>query len=216
MQTGWNRDGARGIVPLLNEAQNILLQNESEQMLYYDPTTGEFPTLNTVHGTFQYNAPTNIWRVGMILLAYPLNNLYNTYPLSNYGLRDNLQFPIRDVHFAGRRYIHFQQARCKDKNQGTPATIQFTVDPGKQTDLFRIAGYRVPIQITSESVQPEIPDRFHTSHLLPATVKLIEGFQTNNIAESRLWIEQNIQPDFWKQQNEGQQGRSGHTHRRGF
>jgi len=215
-QTGWSRDGAKGIVPILNEAQNIILQNESEQMLYYDPLTGELPLLNTTAGTFLYSAPANVWRVGMVLLAYPLSNPYDTYPLSNYGMQDNLQFPIQDVHIGGRKYIRFQQARTKDQNQNTPAQIQFTVDPGTQTGIFKLAAYRKPIQITSESVQPEVPDRFHTSHLLPATVKLIEGFQTNNIAEARIWIEKEIKIGFWKEQNEGQQSRSGHVHRRGF
>jgi len=216
MQTGWNRDGVRGILPILNEVNTILCQVKAEQFLYFDPTTGSLPILHTTAGVYSYNFPSNIWCVGEIVIQYPLQNFYDLYPLSNYGFKQNLIEPIEDIWIGGRRYLRFKQVRTWEKSGSNPAKILFTVDPGLTSDIFAYAGYTLPTPITSENIQVGVPDRFHLSHVMPAILKMIEGYQTNTVSEAREYIIQRIRPQIIEEMNKGPQGGSGHVRRRGF
>ncbi len=216
LQAQWDRNGSRGILPLLSEAQEILLTNESDQTTAIDETTGDLPLLATVAGLYAYTLPSNIWRCGGICVATPLVNNYGLSWLSSYGYDNNLQYPIQDFYFAGRKYQRVQQIRTFDKTPSSAAKVVFTVDPGTSSSLFHYIGHKLPTPLLSETIQPSIPERFHMSHLLPATLKLIEGMQTGEIVACREYIEQKLKPDFWSQQSKGEQGYSGHTTRRGF
>lgn len=216
LQAQWDRNGTRGILPLLSEAQEILLTNESDQSTAVDEATGDLPCLATVANTFAYTLPSTIWRCGGICIATPILNDYGVYWLTNYGFDNNLQYPIQYFYFAGRKYLRFQQVRQFDKTPASNTKVVFTIDPGTADTLFHYIGYKLPTPILSETIQPSIPERFHMSHLIPATLKLIEGMQTGEIIACREYIEQKLKPDFWSQQCKGEQGYSGHTARRGF
>lgn len=214
---GWNRDGARGILPLYNEAQNLLMQQESEQTIQVDPTTGDLPLLTTVGApTYSYTVPLTIWRVSKILIATPVQNDYDLYILTNYGFDINLQYPIEYFYFAGRKYLRFQQVRTFDKVGTNACRIVFTVDPGAASDIFRYVAHELPTQITSEAIQATIPDRLHQSYLNAATLELISAFQTGNHIKARQYIEHELKPQMWQHMNEGEQGSSGHIARKEF
>ena len=216
LQTGWNRDGERGILPLYNEACNILLQEESEQTVKLTDSTGDIPTFDTRDTVYKYNLPADIWHVSRILIATPIDNNYDLYVLTNYGFEENLQKPIDFEYFAGRKYLRFQQCRTFDRTPSSACYVVFTVNPGATTNTFCYIGYKLPTQITTERIQTAIPDRLHLSHLLPATILLIEAFQTGKFVEAREYIENKIKPDMWAKMNAGEQGMSGHVTRRGF
>jgi hypothetical protein len=216
MQTGWNRDGVRGILPIVREVNDILCQVQAEQFLYFDPATGDLPILTTIDSVYSYNLPSDIWSVGDIVIKYPLQDFYDLYPLSNYGFKENLAIPVEDTWIGGKRYLRFKQIRTWEKSGNNPARILFTVNPGDTSDIFCYTGYKLPTPITSENIPIGIPDRFHTSHFLPAVIKMIEGFQTNTLSEAREYIGQRIRPQIWEEMNKGPQGQSGHVKRRGF
>lgn len=216
MQSGWNRDGVRGILPIVREVNDILCMIKAEQFMYFDPASGDLPLLPTNSGVYSYNFPSNIWCIGELVIRYPLQNYYDLYPLSNYGFKENLSVPVEDVWFGGKRYLKFKQIRTWEKSGSNPARILFTVDPGATTDVFAYCGYQLPTPVTSENVDIGIPDRFHLSHFVPAVLKMIEGFQTNTVSEAREYIGQRIRPQVWEEMNKGPQGQSGHVKRRGF
>ena len=209
---GWDREGSRGVLPLLNEAQNMLWQNESEQAIYF--VDGELPALTIVDGQRSYNLPSNIWRVTDIVTPISYNNGITSPIIGEYDIQYAFDKSIEYIQISGRKYLRFKQVRSYDKTGSNPARVEFGVDLDAGDDLYRYIGLAYPTQLTSEKIQPTIPDRYHFSHLLPATKKLIEAFQNGNQIEARQYIEEVIIPDFWNRMNEGTQGRSRDAGRR--
>lgn len=216
LQTQYNRDGARGILPFLTEAQNLLCMVEAEQFVAMDETTGDLPVIATTANKYAFNFPSNIWRVTDIVVPEPVAVEYDRAFLLNYGFADALQYPVPQIKFGGRLYQKFAQVRCVDKLGSTPAKVVFTVQPGDSTDMFHYIGYRLPTPITSERIAPAIPEQYHMSHWIPATVKLIEAQETGKLIEAREYVYNTLRPNMQKEMNKGEQGWSGHVQRRGF
>lgn len=214
MQTRYNRDGTHGILPFLNEAQNLLCMVEADQFVYVDTSIGDLPYLTTVSGQYAYDLPGNVWRVNAVVVAMPVAVEYDRAFLTNYGYADSLQVPVSEIFWGGRKYQEFHQVRSQDKKGSTPCKLIFTVDPGDQTGLFQYIAYTYPTQITSMRVAPAIPDQYHMSHWAPATVKLIEAQDRGSVVEAREYVYKEIRSSMWREMNRGEQGYSGHVARR--
>jgi hypothetical protein len=202
---GWDRDGQHGVLPFYNEANNILLQNENEEMVKVDNATGLLPLLTTLAGQFKYSLPSGVWRIDSILVLIPTESTYGINPLSTFQLDDR---PVKYVKWAGHKFLQFQAVRCYDEDT-LNAGILFQLDPGDSTDFFYYYGYVKPNQITAETIQSQIPGRYHMSHLIPATIKLLEGIQNGTMMQARQEINTLIKPDFWNEMNKGGKQRSG-------
>ena len=204
---GWDRSGQHGVLEFYGEANNILLQNPCEEMVKVDNSTGMLPLLTTLDTQFKYSLPSGIWRIEAIMIALPMDFNYGVNPLKNFNVEDK---PIEFKVWAGRKYMVFSMVKCYDRgtmNEG----ILFQVNPGATTDTYYYLGYVQPTSITSENVQTQIPSRYHFSHLIPATVKLMEGFQNGTLMQARNEIEELIKPSFWNEMNKGGKGRSGYV-----
>lgn len=203
--SGWNRDGEHGVLRYLNSAHDILMSMESQQTLIFDPLTGKLPPLNTTAGVFSYTMPTDVWRVSGILVEVTNPNL----TLIDYGTITSL---IRTSYknsekIGGVQYAKIPYIRSWDRvNDLTLARVMFTKDPLDQTDFYYRQSYKCPVQILSESIQPEVPAPWDFDMLLPAAAKLIEGVQNGNYDEARRIVRHEIKKELWKVLDSGDQG----------
>ena len=185
---GWSSDGPHGVLHYLDQAQAILMAQESLQNIAYDETTGELPTLVTEAGQRVYELPDNIWRCGGVLL--PCDAI------------DGL--PGREDWISGVRYWSVRRVRTRDwLSHRQPATVTFAFDPeGRE---FMLRAYRRPKELTSVRIDHIIPPPNDVLYLLPAAGQLIEGVQNGNVFEARQYVERELKPKFWAQMNKGEQ-----------
>jgi hypothetical protein len=182
---------------------------EAQQTTIFDTTTGKLPPLNTTAGTFLYTMLDNVWRVSSILVeidplyGYPFASQYD-YGMDRLSGRSSYK---NSLVIGGIQYSKVPFIRTKDRiNPTTPATIMFTKDPETKTDFYQRLSYKTPVQILSESIQPEISSPLDVQVLLPAASKLIEGAQKFNIFDAYLYIEKELKPKLWKELDSGDQG----------
>ncbi|GAG19887.1 unnamed protein product, partial [marine sediment metagenome] len=133
---GWNREGPRGTRALLNEAQKILLEQEAEQNLLFNPLTGDLPFLETTAGLFVYNIPA----VGGVLPYW----LIKAIVVDEGATLSGEHWHFEDFYFANQLYHKVLNTRAltEGSSPNLLASIAFIKeDPGTTTDVFRIAGY---------------------------------------------------------------------------
>lgn len=201
---GMNRDGEHGVLRYLNQAHEILMTQEAEQNLVFDPSTGKLPPLNTVAGTFNYVMPDTVWRVSAVLVE---SSVY-TYPASDYSMRHTPQtsYP-NSVVIGGITYTRIPYCRSWDYvNANALAHVMFTLDPETKNDYYFRQSYRRPAQILSESIQVDIQPPWDFSTLLPAAAKLIEGVLNGDYVDARQYVETVLKTELWKQLDSGDQG----------
>lgn len=213
---GWTRDGVKGVLPLLNEAQNLLCQNESAQNVYYDAATGNLPALTTAAGTFEYSLPSNIWRCSQIVLKADIRYDYDRLYRRHYALDFRDYQPPEQVFYNGVPYIRYPYVRTVDrKSSAAPVKVRFFEDdPGTHTDWYRWIGYVMPTQIETESIQPTIAEKFHLSHLMRATLLLIKAFEFGDWENAMSVIRNELAPEIAAEDYRGEQGMSGFVDRR--
>ena len=195
---GWSSDGPHGVLHYLDQAQTILMAQESPQNLAYDEVTGALPTLDATPGVRVYTLPDNIWRCADVMV-------YN----GTGGL------PGREVYVSGVPYWSVTLLRSRDwLSHKQPATVTFAFDPGART--FTLRAYRRPKELTSVRIDHIVPPPNDVLYLLPAAGQLIDGVQNGNTFEARQYIEQELKPKFWAQMRKGQQSINTEPVDRGF
>lgn len=206
---GWNRDGDHGVLRYLNSAHEILMSQGLQQNTIFDLSTGKLPYLQTTQGVYTYIMPDNVWRVKNILIYVDRLRGYPGTPWNNYqtGLL-TARLNYRDgLIIGGIQYSKVPFIRTTDRNgPNNLARVMFTQDPETKTDLYQVLSYRVPIQILSESIQPDIPTPWDYELLLAATAKLIEGVQNGNYDEARRFVRLEMRPLLAKELGDGDQG----------
>jgi len=204
----WNRVGEQGILPILNEAQNILMQQEADQALKYDSVTGDVPVLNTVAGQFEYDMPADVWRVTAIMTLVPFHNDL-TLPYSyEYGIETDTKRPYEEFYFNGKKYMRLLYCRTVDASYGVPCKVRFLLDPGTSQGAYQYRGYIRPRQLTSEAIPLSLPEKFHFTHLLPATMKMIEAIQFGDWAGASEWVRGRYAKEIQEEMGRGEQGES--------
>lgn len=214
---GWNQTGPRGILFYLNQAHKILLQVPAAQRLYFEPSTGKMPFLTTTAGTFNYTLPSNCWRLDKVLVECGVaGSLLDNLQGNDYGARFSQKIKMDYINVSGANYYNIPQIRSKPKDDYNLATVTFTEDPGDTSSVYNLYYYRMPVELSSDSIPHEIEPPWDILCLLPATVKLIEGIQHGNYLEARVEILKTIRPLYWKQMGEGGQGQCFDSEDRGF
>jgi len=213
---GWNRIGTQGILPILNEAQNILLQNETAQNAAYDNATGLFPSFDTEKEKYEYDMPKTIWRVGQILLVSPVSSDLNLDLNPEYGMESNIQLETENVFYNGRKYVRFPFVSTRDRTHDDACKVRFFTDPGDTEGIFLYRGYQLPTQLTSENIQLQIPEKYHMSVVMPAVQSLIDAFETGTWIDATTYIEEKLRPKLIEEMNMGEQGISHYITRREF
>lgn len=200
---GWNISGTRGILPMLNAVQNLMLEEETEQTVSYDSSTGKFPSFDTQSGVYEYDIPS-VWRLSDVLIKY--EDSYNYNLKTHYGDYSEDDPRLQMVTYQSKRYLRIKDCRTIDKTIEDSAKIIFSNDPGDTSDYFFYRGYAPPNQITSVSIQLRIPEKYHLPYVVPATIKFIEAFQSGGWAEAVDIIMEKYVLPVRLQMNQGFQG----------
>ena len=146
---GWNRTGKKGLLEVLNQAQDILYKQEMSQTIAYR-SDGTFPYIATTDETYEYtlNQATtglsvDIWKVDQVLVKPPYsNNLMATIRVE-YGLTPNLRQPVKPMEFNGIEYFRFFQVSTENAKRGGHPLLRFTTNPGGSTQDFYLLSYKM-------------------------------------------------------------------------
>ncbi len=209
---GWNREGPRGTRALFNEAHKTLLEQEAEQNMLFDATTGDLPFLTTNAGQFVYNVPP----VGGVHPYW----LIKAVVVDAESALSGENWHYEDYYFANNRYLRVVNIRtlAEGSSPNVLASVAFIKeDPGATTNVFRIAGYRQPVEILSDNIQHEMPGSTDIEYLYPAAVMLIRSINDDKkLEESRLYIEQVLKPKVFQALDSGEQGNGDYVIKRPF
>jgi hypothetical protein len=203
---GWTREGIRGTRALLNEAHKLLKMRQSEQNVVYDSATGDLPYLTTTAGIFRYSLGATIWLPQEILVDDPAS------------LDFTLGWITETVKHAGKTYYRLRNIRSAPWSQSANAWVQFTgCDPGTTIAVYRTRCYGKPAEITSDSVQHDMPGDTDVKFLLPATVMLCQALSNHEkFLDARRYIIEVLAPQCWAEENAGEQGVSAFTESRPY
>jgi hypothetical protein len=129
----------------------MLLQQQCEQNIVWDDSLGNLPFIVTTAGVYKYLCPTTVWRVGAVVLDYETTLDYGT--LIDQDLR------LDDIIVGGITYRRLRNLRTKDWDRREAAWVMFHgYDPGATTTTYRRLAYKRAAEITSDSVQHEMPN----------------------------------------------------------
>lgn len=172
---GWNVDGPRGILPILNEVQNLMLEEQTAQTVIYDSSTGIFPTFDTTDGQFEYEID-DVWRITDVLIKYENSTNYNLRTWYGDYSEDDIRNQV--VEYQSKKYLRVKDCQTRESTISEPAKIIFANDPGDTADYFLYRGYYRPNQLISVSVQMTIPEKYHLIYVVPAVIEFIKCWQT--------------------------------------
>ena len=200
---GWNVDGVKGILPILTEFQNMVLQTPTEQTTVFG-NDGMLPAFDTQNEVYTYTFE-DIWRITKILVSdNDYIDFYYEYYGNNYPFNDNRFRQIE--YYNNNKYVAITDVSSVDRKAGNPVSVTFSKNPGNTSGLFRYRGYSIPRQIKSVNVPLTIPDRFHLSHVVPGVAMLIKAFENGAWKDAVDHITEVIAPDIRESENEGAQG----------
>jgi len=211
LETGWNREGSKGTRSLLNEAHRLLMHQECEQNIIWDESTGNLPYLVTSNKTYRYNMPDTVWRVKAILVD-------ETSDIDSSLLHTNTDWKFEDYLIGGMTFKRIRNVRSRDYTRGANAWVQFIgVNPGAASTTYRRLCYRRPTEITSDTIQHDLPGSADMDYLLPATISLIETINDHKkFAETREYIRTVLKPLVFNDMDGGEQGLSDFCTKRAY
>lgn len=204
--------GAEGILPFFNQV-HALLMLENPQNICFDSTTGQYPYLVTNDSVYEYQCPSNCGRTEGI---YRSQVNYVDYDVNlNLPINSNLQLPIDLIYQHGVPYARIQQITSIDAREGANAIVRFQApyNPGDTTTTYLHRYYLKPTDITSISIQHQIPSPYDMKYLQPGTLKVIEGFQNGTYAEAIEYVSKVLCQRFRADMAGGEQGQSYHVTR---
>jgi hypothetical protein len=192
---GWNRDGERGLLPILNEAQNILMMQEAAGLVAYTES-GDLPVIETSQGTRRYSVNQSltglsydVWRVADILIKTSSSADRN---FTEYGgsVYEAYTPPTQIMVFNGVEYVRFHQIAYTDAVESGYPELIFRKDPGDTTESYYLLSFKKPTQLVSELIPLSMPSHLHMTLLFPVAMKLVEAHQNNNWIEAFNFIEE--------------------------
>ena len=204
---GWDREGRRGSRALLNEAHKMLVQDERDQNIVYDSSTGDFPLLTTRDSVYQYQLPDDCWKLGNLLIdRYYAAGYGQLYDMSG-DLLNGRTWRLEPFQQSGIDYYRVLNIRSNPATLLNNAFLTFIgVNPGATSEVFKIMYWKRATEITSDSVQHDMPDGLDQEYLVPATVKLIQSIQTGEMEKARAYIMGELKPLFQRELDSGAQG----------
>lgn len=216
--SGWVRYGDRGIITYLNIAQRTLLNIAADQLMIIDESTGKLPSFDTVDGVFAYDLASNVNFIDAVLVESGVNTLLLTGIFQqDYGYSSRIQQrPSESINISGISYIRIPQIRSYPATESASAKVVFTENPGDTSDIYRYRGYKLPTEITSDTIPLTIQPPYDTIYLLPATAKLLEGVQSGNYVDAYVFIQNELVPKLHNALNIGEFGRDYYAEDRGF
>lgn len=200
---GWNVTGSRGILPILNEVQNLILENQNAQNVVYDSSTGLFPTFDTQDGVMEYEIDS-VWRITEVLIRYQDSSNYELQTWYGEYSEDDPRLEI--ITWQSKKYVKIRDCRTIEKTAEEDAKIIFANDPGDTSDYFYYRGYAPSNQILSVSTQLSIPEKYHLPYVVPAVIEFIKAFQTGGWKEAIKTVMKEYVIPVRMEMNRGHQG----------
>lgn len=140
---------ASDILLLINDVHNFILSKPNYLKQYIDPSTGMPPFISTTRDQYEYELPANAQILLQVfsgdLTGYEQKN-YN-YPISRYRFGEDEYYVVP---------THKYPAYGTNK-----ARVIFIDNPPTQSDRYYALYTLRPTQISSASIQPDLPSEFH-------------------------------------------------------
>lgn len=139
------------ILSAYSEFHQIVYNQNTEQTIKVDSTTGMPPLLETTSGQFEYDCPDDCREVAAVITQDPIDyrNIEKPYLESQTYWYQNKEF--HREHVTSRNALP----------DGTPAKVTFLYDPGTSTDRFYLVYYIKAGAIENYSDSIKIPEELH-------------------------------------------------------
>lgn len=186
---GWNRDGTKGILPVLNEVHRYMMSHDCEQNEYIDGSTGLPPLLSTTAGVYQYSLPSTARKHIQVMVEDTCNDY------DDYGY-------YREVWWQGEKYKEVP-VRSRPTKRNTAGYIIFRDDPGTHSDRYYWRYYLLPTDITAESVDLDIEEKFHDL-VIDGVVARIRQVEYGDSEPYLIWRNQRVPDEYWDSQNDNE------------
>jgi hypothetical protein len=187
------------ILDILNEVQQIVYSQETEQTTYIDPATGMPPYIQTTEGVYTYDAPSNCRRTACVFSMSLPNSFSRTRPVG----------PRREYYFRNKGYYKIAVASRDKQPDGTLAQVIFQEDPGTTTDKYYHSYWLEFPELLDESQQLILPDHVHF-YLRRAVIAMISNEEYGETGGDIMMIEE-IAKKIRKELNRGEQSTLGQT-----
>lgn len=201
---GWQRDGSKSVLAMMNRAQNYLFSKPSVQSIYVDPATGDYPFLVTVAGQRAYTIPGVTMTIGGVpdtpirikqvyeVLAKNQNLLVNQngFQINDYGVIQNMRYI--DGTAGDEVYYNFTPVAAKELDD---AKVIFPFDPGAATTKYQIKALIEPAQLLSDTI-PLMVEMDDEMALIEGALGYIEFFDYGR-SDRMDRFEQMYAPRYW-------------------
>lgn len=184
----WNVSGERGVLPVINEVNHIMMAGDIDHAIRIDAATGRYPVLATTSGTFQYNCPDDCRKVADVLIEEV--DQYSSYDDS---------FDYQPVKVWGEDFYSIRNVTSRLRSITANATVTFPADPGTTTSRYYLKYWINPTTISSTSIQPDVPPDFHHM-LIDGVVARIQPIQYGREDPWQSWLER-MKMEFWGAMN---------------
>lgn len=218
---GMNRDGPNGLLFFLNTAQDILCNSSTEQNIKFDTSTGKLPVLNTIDNKYEYDAPSDCWKIaGILIEAIKSGSLMDDfyYHYSDYGLPQIQRSGINGIErleIGGIEYVRCPYARTYYATDSGVAKAMFTENPGNTEDIYLWYYYKKPAKLYSDNIELTIPPPYDYLYLFPAVVRLVQGFKDGDFLKAHTDVKL-LRQKYMLELNKGEQGFEYNADDRGF
>lgn len=183
--TKWNRDGDRGVLPILDEIHRYMRSHDSETNIYINPATGFPPYLTTTAGTYQYSMASTVRKIGRVFTRQTED-----------GYDDVSQY--RYLAYLGEQYYEVP-VTTRPRTRSTDAYLIFRDDPGNTTERYFYERYDEPTSIDGESINLDVEDKYHDL-VVDGCVARIREYEYGDSAPYLAWRER-VALDYWGEQN---------------
>jgi hypothetical protein len=169
------------ILDLLNQFVEMVIQTDSLDAVYFDPSTGDLPYLSTTEGVFQYSLPSTFFKARNIVVNLASNKANNPYFYHN--PTNEFVVPTTKIYLGSSEYVPVPCV-IQPAFGDNVATVLFRFDPMDSTETYQIYGYNNAYSpITSMSATLPIEAKFHLSVVIPCLQMLIDGLDNGNFVD---------------------------------
>ena len=176
---GWNRDGARGILPILDEVNRYMISRDAEVNIAINATTGQPPYLETTSGTRQYTLGGAVRKVASVYQLREEEGYtdtgfddVNVYPYATWRGLEYYEIPITTRH----------------RKRNSNAIVYFRDNPGTTTTRYFLKYYIEPTEIASENIDLDVTENYH--HLvLDGILARIRQIEYGELDQWQTWRE---------------------------
>lgn len=184
----WSVDGERGVLPIINEVNNVMMSGNTDHAIQIDSTTGRYPYLDTTAGTLQYDCPDDCRKVASVMVE--ASRQYENH---------NTNFAYSRERVWGIDFYVVSNVMSRLRTLATNATVTFPADPGDTSDYYYLKYWVEPTNIQSINQQVDVPEEFH--HLLiDGCVARVQPIQYGRPDPWMAWVER-MKMEFWSEMN---------------